>query len=117
MNDLIHLGKVHAIGASNYPAWALTESIWVAKELGLNPYVTFQPYYNMVDRKPFEENHQFVCDKYGIAVIPYSPLAAGFLTGKYKRDGPVPERRGRAGTDQTSEGRSTRSSAPRLFHA
>ena len=91
LNDLIHLGKVHTIGCSNYPSYALTESYWVAKELGISPYLTFQPYYNIVDRKPFEEENQIVCDKYGIAVIPYSPLASGFLTGKYKKDGPVPE--------------------------
>ena len=91
LNDLIHIGKVHTIGASNYPAWALTESWWVAKDLGLQPYKTFQPYYNIVDRKPFEEENQLVCDKYDLAVIPYSPLAAGFLTGKYKKDGFVPE--------------------------
>lgn len=91
LNDLIHVGKVHAIGCSNYPAWALTESYFIAKELGLEPYRTFQPYYNIVDRKPFEEQNQIVCDKYGLAVIPYSPLAAGFLTGKYTKDGSVPE--------------------------
>ena len=90
LNDLIRVGKVHAIGASNYPAWALTEAWWVAKDLGIQPYKTFQPYYNIVDRKPFEEENQLICDKYGLAVIPYSPLAAGFLTGKYKKDGPVP---------------------------
>ncbi len=90
LNDLIHSGKVHAIGASNYPAWALTEAHWVAKDLGLQPYKTFQPYYNMVEREPFEKENQLVCDKYGIAVIPYSPLATGFLTGKYKKDGETP---------------------------
>lgn len=90
LNDLIHTGKVHTIGASNYPAWALTEAYWVAKDLGLQPYKTFQPYYNIADRKPFEEDNQLVCEKYDLAVIPYSPLAAGFLTGKYKRDGPTP---------------------------
>lgn len=90
LNDIMHEGKVHAIGASNYPAWALTESIWVAKELGIEPYLTYQPYYNIVDREPFEKDHQMICDRYSIAVIPYSPLAAGFLTGKYKREGPVP---------------------------
>ena len=91
LNDLIHAGKVHAIGASNYPAWALTEAYWVAKDLGLQPYKTFQPYYNMVERKPFEEENQLICSKYDIAVIPYSPLATGFLTGKYSKDGSVPE--------------------------
>ncbi len=91
LNDLIRTGKVHAIGASNYPAWALTEAYWVAKDLGLQPYKTFQPYYNIVDRKPFEEENQLICEKYNLAVIPYSPLAAGFLTGKYKKEGPIPE--------------------------
>lgn len=91
LNDLIHQNKVHTIGASNYPTWALTESWWVAKSLGIEPYKTFQPYYNIIDRKPFEEETQLVCEKYGLGVIPYSPLAAGFLTGKYKKDGSIPE--------------------------
>lgn len=91
LNDLIHDRKVNAIGTSNYPAWALTESFWVAKNKDLIPFTTFQPFYNIVSRKHFEEERQEVCKRYSISVIPYSPLAAGFLTGKYKKDAELPE--------------------------
>ena len=91
LNDLVREGKINNIGASNYSAWRLTEAHWVAEKLGLQPYLTFQPYYNIVDRKPFEEERQLVCEKYGLAVIPYSPLAAGFLSGKYTKDGSLPQ--------------------------
>lgn len=89
--DLIRQGKVNHIGASNYAPWALIESLWVAEKYGLRSFQTLQPYYNLVDREPFEKAKQLICQRYNIAVIPYSPLAAGFLTGKYRKDMPMPE--------------------------
>ncbi|MHA2251489.1 MAG: aldo/keto reductase [Candidatus Kariarchaeaceae archaeon] len=90
LNDLIHQGKVNNIGTSNYPPWALVESLWVAEKYQLIPYQTLQPYYNLAKRQPFEEAKQKICQKYNIAVIPYSPLAAGFLTGKYRKNQDLP---------------------------
>lgn len=88
--DLISEGKVNYIGASNYPAWRLMESLWVSKEYGLASYQTLQPSYSLVRRHKYEPELNQICKNYGLAVIPYSPLAAGFLTGKYKKDGDLP---------------------------
>ena len=94
LTDLIHNGKVHSIGCSNYPSWRLMESLWVAERYNLIPYQTLQPQYSLVNRNHFEESLQAVCKNYNIAVIPYSPLGAGFLTGNYQRgqDLPVSDR-------------------------
>ena len=85
--DLIKDGKVNYIGASNYPSWRLMEALWVSEKYNLAQYQTLQPYYSLVRRHKFEPELMDVCIKYDIGVIPYSPLAAGFLTGKYKRQG------------------------------
>jgi aryl-alcohol dehydrogenase-like predicted oxidoreductase len=90
MDDLVHSGKVRYVGASNYPAWRLMEALWVADKQGLSRYDSLQPHYNLVHRAEFERELKPVCESYGIGVIPYSPLAAGFLTGKYTREN-VPE--------------------------
>jgi aryl-alcohol dehydrogenase-like predicted oxidoreductase len=83
LDDLVHQGKARYIGCSNYPAWRLTEAIWSSR---LNFKVRFdslQPHYNLVHRTEFERELADVCHAYGLGVIPYSPLAAGFLTDKY----------------------------------
>lgn len=84
-DDLIHQGKVRYIGCSNYPAWRLTEALWTSVHHGLARYETLQPHYNLVHRAEFERELADVCGSYGLGVIPYSPLAAGFLTGKYRK--------------------------------
>jgi aryl-alcohol dehydrogenase-like predicted oxidoreductase len=86
LDDLVHQGKVRYIGCSNYPAWMLTEAIWVSRLNGWVRYDVLQPHYNLVYRPEFERELADVCRKYGVGVIPYSPLAGGFLTGKYRRD-------------------------------
>jgi aryl-alcohol dehydrogenase-like predicted oxidoreductase len=83
LNDLIHQGKVRYIGCSNYPAWRLTEAIWISRLNHLASYISLQPHYNLVHRAEFERELADVCRAYGLGVIPYSPLAAGFLTDKY----------------------------------
>jgi aryl-alcohol dehydrogenase-like predicted oxidoreductase len=83
-DELIKAGKVRYIGASNYPAWRLTEAIWTSRQHNLSQYQTLQPHYNLVHRKEFESELAEVCQAYGLGVIPYSPLAGGFLTGKYR---------------------------------
>jgi aryl-alcohol dehydrogenase-like predicted oxidoreductase len=85
LDDLIHQGKVRYIGCSNYPAWRLTESLWKAECNRLARYDSIQPHYNLVHRAEFERELSNVCRIYGIGVIPYSPLAGGFLTGKYHK--------------------------------
>ena len=91
LDDLVHQGKVRYIGCSNYPAWRLTEAIWTSR---LNFKVRFdslQPHYNLVHRSEFERELSEVCRTYDLGVIPYSPLAAGFLTNKYQRAQVEPE--------------------------
>jgi aryl-alcohol dehydrogenase-like predicted oxidoreductase len=90
LDDLIRAGKVLYIGSSTFAAWQVVESLWVSKELGLNRFVSEQPPYNLMDRR-IERELVPMAQTFGIALIPWSPLASGFLTGKYKRDAPPPE--------------------------
>ena len=83
-DDLVRAGKVRYIGASNYPAWRLTEAIWTSRLHGLAAYHSLQPHYSLVKRAEFERELAEVCDAYDLGVIPYSPLGGGFLTGKYR---------------------------------
>ena len=89
LDDLIRAGKVRYIGSSTFAAWQLIESLWVAKELGLNRFICEQPPYNILDRRIERELLPMV-QTYGIATIPWSPLAGGLLTGKYQRNTPPP---------------------------
>ncbi len=84
-DDLIRAGKVRYIGTSTFAAWELIESIWISKEMGLNRYICEQPPYHIMDRR-IERELVPMAISYGTALIPWSPLAGGFLTGKYKRD-------------------------------
>lgn len=86
LDQLVQQGKVRYVGASNYPAWRLMESLWSADVNGTVRYDSLQPHYNLVHRAEFERELEPVCETYDIGVIPYSPLAGGFLTGKYRRD-------------------------------
>ncbi len=84
LDDLIRAGKVRYIGTSTYAAWQLVESLWAAKELGLNRFVCEQPPYNLLDRRA-ERELLPMARTYGFGVIPWSPLGGGLLTGKYRR--------------------------------
>ncbi|OLS19006.1 MAG: L-glyceraldehyde 3-phosphate reductase [Candidatus Heimdallarchaeota archaeon LC_2] len=89
--DLIREGKVNYIGASNYPAWKLVEALHVSEKYNLAKYQSIQPYYSLARRLRYDDDLREVCVKYNVGVIPYSPLAAGFLTGKYKQDQELPQ--------------------------
>lgn len=91
MDNLIRQGKVRYIGCSNHPAWRLTEALWTSELHKFERYESLQPHYNLVYREEFERELVEVCKKYELGVIPYSPLAGGFLTGKYQKDGNIPE--------------------------
>jgi len=84
LDDLIRQGKVLYVGTSTFAAWQLCESLWVAKELGLNRFVCEQPPYHLLDRRIEQELVPF-CRTYGLAILPWSPLAGGLLSGKYRR--------------------------------
>ncbi len=90
LDTLVQQGKVRYVGCSNYPAWRLTHALWASDQQQLVRYASLQPHYNLVNRAEFERELKDVVETFGIGVIPYSPLAGGFLTGKYRRDQPTP---------------------------
>jgi aryl-alcohol dehydrogenase-like predicted oxidoreductase len=91
LDDLIRAGKVRYAGASNYTAWELMEALWASDKHGLVRFDSLQPHYNLIERDEFERELRAVCVKFSIAVIPYSPLAGGFLSGKYRKGQPMPD--------------------------
>ncbi|MBI4296209.1 MAG: aldo/keto reductase [Chloroflexi bacterium] len=84
LDVLVRAGKVRYVGASNFAAWQLCEAIWVSRRDRLESFITVQPKYNLIDRTIEQELVPF-CRAYGVGIIPWYPLAAGFLTGKYRR--------------------------------
>jgi len=89
-DDLVKQGKVRYVGASNYAAWELMQALWVSDTNNLARFDSLQPHYNLIERDEFERELRAVCKAYEIGVIPYSPLAGGFLTGKYRKNSPLP---------------------------
>ncbi len=90
LDDLIREGKVLYIGVSNYRGWMIKEAMLISELKNFEKFVSTQPRYNLVDREDFERDVLPVVLKYGMGVIPYSPLAAGFLTGKYRKNKELP---------------------------
>jgi aryl-alcohol dehydrogenase-like predicted oxidoreductase len=90
LDDLVRTGKVRYLGTSSFAAWQVVDALWAAKELRLNRFVSEQPPYHLLDRR-VERELLPMAQTYGIAVLPYSPLAGGFLTGKYRRGRPWPQ--------------------------
>ena len=90
LNDLVRQGKVRYIGSSTFPAWQLVESYWVSDRRGFARFICEQPPYHLFDRR-IESEVLPACRKFGTAVIPWSPLAGGWLTGKYRRGQALPE--------------------------
>lgn len=85
LDDLVRAGKVRYVGASNYPAWRLMEALWQSDKHGYARFVSYQPQYSLMERAGFEIEAMPLCRHHGLGVIPYSPLACGFLSGKYRR--------------------------------
>jgi aryl-alcohol dehydrogenase-like predicted oxidoreductase len=85
-DELVKQGKVRTVGASNYSAWELMQALWDSDRNNLSRFDILQPHYNLVHRDEFERELTAVCRTYHLGVIPYSPLAGGFLTGKYRRN-------------------------------
>src|SRR6202166_2351048 len=84
--ELIKQGKVRAIGASNHKADRLTLVLETSKKNGLPAYQTLQPNYSLVERSEYESNLEPLCEKEGLGVINYFPLASGFLSAKYRSE-------------------------------
>jgi aryl-alcohol dehydrogenase-like predicted oxidoreductase len=89
-DDLVHQGKVRYIGCSNFRAWQVVEARWTSRSLGLTPFVSCQNEYSLLMRRPDRELIPMM-QAYRMGLLPYYPLAAGLLTGKYRRNTSMPE--------------------------
>jgi aryl-alcohol dehydrogenase-like predicted oxidoreductase len=89
-DNLVRRGLVRYVGASNYQAWRLMQALWISDKYGYARYDSLQPNYSLAHRSEYESELEPLCLQQGIGVIPYSPLAGGFLTGKYRRGQPLP---------------------------
>jgi len=90
LDDLVRQGKIRYLGCSNYTAWRTCKALWVSDKLNLSRFDCIQPYYNLIDRAEFERELADLVRAEGLAVIPYSPQAMGFLTGKHRSHAQVP---------------------------
>jgi aryl-alcohol dehydrogenase-like predicted oxidoreductase len=89
LDDLVTQGKVLYIGCSNYAAYRLMDSLWLGRTKNLSPFVTLQAQYSLVTRE-LEREHVPLCRAQGLGILPWSPLAGGFLSGKYDKGQPPP---------------------------
>jgi aryl-alcohol dehydrogenase-like predicted oxidoreductase len=89
LSDLITAGKIRAIGSSTYPAWQIVQAQWAAEKRGRERFMCEQPPYSMLIRS-IEKDVLPVCEEYGMGVIPWSPLAGGWLSGRYSKGGESP---------------------------
>ena len=93
LTDLVRAGKVRYLGCSNFSAWRLVEALWTSQREHLESFISVQPEYSLLDptRSDVEMELAPACAHFGIGMIPYSPLGGGLLTGKYRRDGELPD--------------------------
>jgi aryl-alcohol dehydrogenase-like predicted oxidoreductase len=90
MEEFVRAGKVRFPAISNYAAWQVAEILWICEKRGYKPYFISQPMYNLIARG-IEEEYLPFCQRFGVAVVPYNPLAGGLLTGKHSLPtGPTP---------------------------
>ena len=90
LDDLVRQGKVRYIGCSNFTGWQVVEAQWITRTQHLSPIVSAQNQYNLLDRR-IERELVPASNAYGLGILPYFPLASGFLTGKYRPGQPPPE--------------------------
>jgi 1-deoxyxylulose-5-phosphate synthase len=90
LDDLVRSGKVRYIGCSTHPAWMVMEALMVSERLGIARYISEQPPYNLLDRR-IENELVPLARRYGMALLPWSPLAGGILAGRYNDSESVPE--------------------------
>jgi 1-deoxyxylulose-5-phosphate synthase len=86
MQELVHAGKVRYPAISNYAAWQVSEALCICEKKGYKPYFVSQPMYNLIARG-IEDEYLPFCRRFGVAVVPYNPLAGGLLTGKHSGAG------------------------------
>jgi aryl-alcohol dehydrogenase-like predicted oxidoreductase len=90
LDDLIRAGKVRYIGSSNFAGWQVADAAWISRTAGIASYVSAQNQYNLLDRR-VERELVPACREFGVGILPYRPLASGFLTGKYRRGAEPPK--------------------------
>jgi aryl-alcohol dehydrogenase-like predicted oxidoreductase len=90
LDDVVRSGKVRYIGCSNYDGWQVVEAQWIARTEHHMPFISAQNQYNLLERR-VERELLPVCEQYGLGMLPYFPLASGFLTGKYRPGQAPPE--------------------------
>jgi aryl-alcohol dehydrogenase-like predicted oxidoreductase len=90
LDDLVRQGKVRYVACSTLAAWQVVEANWTAKEQHLDPFIACQERYSLLERE-YEPNMAAMVEAYGLGLIPFSPLANGLLTGKYRRNQPLPD--------------------------
>ena len=116
LDGLVRAGKVRALGASNYPAWLLAWAVGLQDRHGWSPFVSLQPQYSLVERSIETEILPF-CRAAGLGVLPWGPLGAGFLTGRYSRDEPPPAGSRMGDADDDLEEAPARRAIERNFRA
>ncbi|HEV8031722.1 MAG TPA: aldo/keto reductase [Stellaceae bacterium] len=102
LDDLVHQGKVRYIGCSTLSAWQVVEARWTATHFGFERYVSCQERYSLLERE-LDQELMPVIQSYGLGLIPFSPLANGLLTGKYRRGAPPPAGARLATTPRTAD--------------
>jgi aryl-alcohol dehydrogenase-like predicted oxidoreductase len=90
LDELVQAGKVRYAGHSHFSAWELADADWVARSQGFERFISAQNHYSLLERSAEKELIP-ACDRFGVGLLPYFPLANGWLTGKYRRDKPAPE--------------------------
>jgi aryl-alcohol dehydrogenase-like predicted oxidoreductase len=116
LQDAVTAGKISYYGLSNFTGWQLTKAVFTARAHGWNEPVTLQPQYNLLEREIESEVVPAAIDA-GLGLLPWSPLAGGWLTGKYRRES-VPAGKTRVGDDPTRrfQGWDLRSNNERTWH-
>ncbi|HET6183212.1 MAG TPA: aldo/keto reductase [Acetobacteraceae bacterium] len=90
LDDLVRQGKVRYVGCSNFAGWQVADGMWTARQIGANPFISCQEEYSLLQRA-VETEVIPAARHFGLGLLPYSPLASGLLTGKYRRNMPMPE--------------------------
>jgi aryl-alcohol dehydrogenase-like predicted oxidoreductase len=90
LDDLVTQGKVLYVGCSNLSGWQIADADWIARTEGFAPFVSAQNEYNLLNRA-VEAEILPACERFGLGMLPWFPLAAGLLSGKYRRGEPAPE--------------------------
>ncbi len=91
LDDVVRQGKVRYIGCANFSAWTTVEAVWTSRHLGLHSFATVQNHFSLLWLKDVHPEMLQAAGAYGLGLLPYYPLAGGFLTGKYRRNEAMPE--------------------------